>query len=144
MTNEIKEILDILERRLPFAVAPEFAYMTAIITPQECKILLDYITNLQEEIKRQEKAQVILDNQNAELKEENITLREQIRTYYKPKNELNKHKYEILQQRIDKAIFYMRDGMTNYPFTMYKVDQIDVRKLLQILQGEDNECNANS
>ena len=52
MTNEIKEILDILERRLPFAVAPEFAYMTAIITPQECKILLDYITNLQEENER--------------------------------------------------------------------------------------------
>lgn len=92
------------------------------------------IDELQEEIKRQEKSQVILDNQNADLKEENITLREQIRTYYRPELELNKHKYEILQERINKATEEI-----NYMLSNADLTEISGIKLKQILQGEDNE-----
>lgn len=50
MTDEIKEILERLNKIVPYASVPkELAYMTTNITPQECKTLLDYITTLQEE-----------------------------------------------------------------------------------------------
>ena len=53
MKDEIKEILDKLNKIVPYASVPkELAYMTTNITPQECKTLLDYITNLQEENER--------------------------------------------------------------------------------------------
>ena len=53
MKDEIKKILDRLNKIVPYASVPkELAYMTTNITPQECKILLDYITNLQEENER--------------------------------------------------------------------------------------------
>ena len=51
MNNEIKEILSRLEKIGYYASVPkELAYMTTNITPQECKTILDYITNLQERI----------------------------------------------------------------------------------------------
>lgn len=75
-----------------------------------------------------------------ELKEENITLREQIRTYYRPENELNKHKYEILQERINKAIEYMN----NYNELVIPAANIkslvlkeEYKKIISMLQGED-------
>ena len=53
MNNEIKVILDKLNKIVPYASVPkELAYMITSITPQDCKILLDYITNLQEENER--------------------------------------------------------------------------------------------
>ena len=72
MTNEIKEILDRLERidhkeyiAFEFADSATFDEVTRCF--KERKKLADYITNLQEEIERQSKAQVILDNQIAEM-----------------------------------------------------------------------------
>ena len=79
MNNDIKEILHQLEtvgrkhtieicedgskiETMPASVVDELR-----LNNYSAKLLLDYITNLEEEIKRQEKAQVILDNQNAEL-----------------------------------------------------------------------------
>lgn len=103
------------------------------------KEVREYIHLLEQEIKRQEKSQVILDNQNADLKEENISLREQVRTYYQPENELNKHKYGILQERIDKAIEYINDmclfddGYANYG------DDLRPAHIVDILNGEDND-----
>lgn len=53
MTDEIKEILERLNKIIPYAsVSKELAYMTTNITPQECKTLLDYIITLQEENER--------------------------------------------------------------------------------------------
>ena len=82
--------------------------------------ILDYITNLQEEIKRQEKAQVILDNQNAEL-----------------------------QERINNAIEYMikqRDVITDYVHQAKEINEdylfLDrtsletFKNIYEILQGE--------
>lgn len=89
MTNEIKEILD----NLDFNINHTKDWVESLGLNQDTwKLLLDYITNLQEE---------------------NITLREQIRTYYKLELELNKHKYEILQQRINKAIEYINVELFN-------------------------------
>lgn len=61
MNNEIKEIL---RKDFEDTFKKEFV---DIILELPFSNLLDYITNLQEEIKRQEKAQVILDNELAEL-----------------------------------------------------------------------------
>ena len=53
MNDEIKEILNRLEKIGYYASIPkELAYMTTNITPQECKTILDYITNLQQENER--------------------------------------------------------------------------------------------
>lgn len=53
MNDEIKEILNRLEKIGFYTSVPkELAYMTTNITPQECKTILDYITNLQQENER--------------------------------------------------------------------------------------------
>lgn len=87
------------------------------------KEVRDYITNLQEEIERQEKAQIILDNQNAEL-----------------------------QERINNAIEYMikqRDVITDYVHQAKEINEdylfLDrtsletFKNIYEILKGEDNE-----
>ena len=82
---------------------------------QECRRTNE---DLQQEIKRQEKAQVILDNQNAEL-----------------------------QQRINKAIEYIKENEQYFDKELGLVEMMDIGntrlpvvetyELLQILQGED-------
>ena len=110
--DEIKEILNRLEKIGYYAsITKELAYMTTNITPQECKQILDYITNLQQafensyteeqldfavnEVKDQLKAEQQLTNQlrneidklrvkNYELQQENEQLRTQVNTYENP------------------------------------------------------------
>lgn len=56
MNDEIKEILNRLEKIGYYASVPkELAYMTTNITPQECKTILDYITDLQEELEEEKR-----------------------------------------------------------------------------------------
>lgn len=77
------------------------------------------IKNLKEEIKRQEKAQVILDNQNADL-----------------------------QERINKAIEYIENIVDtgNCPHDIVYEDKgftrnsyVNAKDIIRILKGEDNE-----
>lgn len=63
MNDEIKEILESLDK-----IAKSEYYPEDLLYYENCKILLDYITNLQEEIERQSKAQVILDDMLADYK----------------------------------------------------------------------------
>lgn len=72
MKDEIKEILAKLNKIVPYAEVPkELAYMTTNITPQECKILLDNITNLQEKYERMKENAEILSNGYNELEKRN-------------------------------------------------------------------------
>ena len=75
MNNEIKEIFDKLNKIVPYANVPkELAYMTISITPQDCKLLLDCITNLQT-IEQQYRA---ILSENAELENRLDTLKIEI------------------------------------------------------------------
>lgn len=79
MNNEIKEILNRLNKIVPYADVPkELAYMITNITPQECKTILDYITNLQQENER---------------------LNRQLKHYWKYRNDTEQQKevYDILE-----------------------------------------------
>jgi len=65
LNNDIKEILDYLKEQIE---KETLNYEPDVeLLKEEAQILLDYITNLQEEIERQSKAQVILDNQITEM-----------------------------------------------------------------------------
>ena len=115
MTNEIKEILEKLKDGNWYDELDLTGTMWIELRWEETHLLLDYITNLQEEIERQEKSQVILDNQNAEL-----------------------------QERIDKALEYMKSEYTVtddevYLFLTNRVASLS--KLENILKGDDNESN---
>lgn len=45
-----------------------------------------------------------------------------------------------LQERINKATSYMEKNMIDREINCYRIDQIDVRKLLEILKGsEEND-----
>lgn len=113
----------------------------------EIKEILDYIEyntdwNSHNDIE-------ILRKHITNLQEENITLREQIRTYYKLELELNKHKYEILQQRINKAIEYINVELFNSNIDWVRNNNGCVTgsdlpgsaifPIIEILQGEDND-----
>lgn len=86
MKDEIKEILDRLEKIGFYASVPkELAYMTTNITPQECKTVLDYITNLQT-IEQQYSAilseNAELENKITNLQEENQRLKNNIKSAF--------------------------------------------------------------
>ena len=77
MNNEIKVILDKLNKIVPYASVPkELAYMITSITPQDCKILLDYITNLQEKNERQKENLLNLNKTIKKVKKENKNMKE--------------------------------------------------------------------
>lgn len=106
MINEIKEILKL---------HPELIEDKLCLSIQEVKEIGKYVEQLENEIGRQEKAQVLLDNQNAEL-----------------------------QDRINKALEYMRSEYTVtddevYLFLTNRVASLS--KLENILKGDDNESN---
>lgn len=67
MKEEIKEILDDLRTYKDRYEYFLFNNLSFSDRDYKAKQLLDYITNLQEETERQSKAQVILDNQIAEM-----------------------------------------------------------------------------
>ena len=77
MNNEIKEILDRLERidHKEYSCGFEFADIGSFDEVCRCfeerKKMADYITNLEQEIERQSKAQVILDDMLANYKQVN-------------------------------------------------------------------------
>lgn len=78
---------------------------------EDCLVFIKtHIIELEEEIKRQEKANVILDDENSEL-----------------------------QQRIDKAIKYVEEqtyySMSTYTSSLY-LEKDNLYKLLEILKGE--------
>lgn len=109
MTNEIKEILEYLKDIKTYS-RDEIGYYKDLYGSQ-IDVLLEYITNLHEEIERQEKSQVILDNQNAEL-----------------------------QGRIDKAIEYIKEHCIDDDFYINLTNkEKHIFDVLNILQGEDNE-----
>lgn len=121
MNNDIKEILDKLNKLCYDDYCLEFS--VDYIERKEEKLLLDYITNLQEENKR--------------LKEENKMTDEQIE---KTLEFVSEH---IYKSRIDKAIEYIN----NHCLCEYKPDvdlgydnyeNID-NDLLNILQGSDKD-----
>ena len=113
MNNEIKEILDKLQKVANRETASRNALME--MKDKDYQLLLDYITNLQEEIERQSKAQVILDNELADMYD------------YKSRNE--------------KAIELLKEAGCYDEETKTFCDDIweELPELLNILEGDDKE-----
>lgn len=123
MKDEIKEILDKLKLLCYDDYCLEFS--VDYIERKEEKLLLDLITNLQEENKRLNKIEQEHQKLNGELREENNRLNANI-TY------LQKQLGIDYQSRIDKAIEYMdrRDLEWGSP---------EHEEMMRILKGEDKE-----
>lgn len=109
--------------------------------------VLDYITNLQQEIERQSKAQVILDDMLVNYKRENERLKElnaELKAITKRPTPIDyamiQKRYEDYKSRCEKAIEYMKKNefinINNY----WEVVEF-YQDLLNILQnGSDEEC----
>lgn len=113
MTNDIEKMIDNLE----FISKQESA--TIEINQNGCKLLLDYITNLQEEVNK-------LTAESTEWEE---------RTY------CWQDRAEDLQIRIDKAIELLKEAGCYDEETKTFCDDVweELPKLLNILQGEDKK-----
>ena len=119
MNNEIKEILDRLLKYFKESNINDFGYeQDKLISYEEAQILLDYITNLQEE------------NENLKL-----SLKDRL----KYSDELDEK-----IERIDKAIEYIithREAVDEKDQTIiyWLSDDFDEEDILNILQGGNNE-----
>ena len=113
MTNEIKEIIEFLK--------PIENRTCATLGNTKCKLLLDYITNLQEENERLSKE---LQQEKKDFKEAND----------------NCFELKHYKSTIDKAIEYIKEHCIDDEFYINLTNKekhiIDV---LSILQGEDDE-----
>ena len=153
MNEEIKEILNGLNVVIKHGGSVE-------INSKECKKIIDYITNLQEELEEQKRIeQASLDTIN-NLQDENEELKKQNKKLYKKDtkiiNEL-KEELEITQekwnkdkqwsecrtkewldykQRIDKAIEYIEDNTYEAYETEY-IDLTGIKELKNILGGDE-------
>lgn len=144
MTEEIKEILARLNKIVPYAEVPkELLYMTTSITPQDCKLLLDYITNLKDENERlkQNQSGFTLENYGRvlndiqELQDEKERLKEELENV--SLDEANIRADILLEQedyksRINKAIdkLYCWGEVLNPDFQ---------KEMLNILNGGDKK-----
>ena len=119
MKDEIKEILEAL--KLHNDIVKEYPLTLSI---EEQKILLDYITNLQEENKR--------------LKEiiENLTTMTVNGDRTQIKNTAQ-YKLDIYKSRNEKAIEYIKSYKNDY--APYELSDYNIRELLNILNGDDEE-----
>lgn len=115
MTNEIKEILNRFDfvKKEPNKLS---YYPEDLLAREEMWLLYDYITNLQEEIQKKD----------AYIKYLNERTTIQGKVFYGDAR-------EVLQERIDKAIEYIKDKARNNCW----IDQFEANDLIKILQGED-------
>lgn len=132
MNDEIKEILDRLEKIGYYASVPkELAYMTTNITPQECKTILDYITNLKQIEQDHKQANSTLMSELAKLEEENERLKENKESWQRVATK-NFNDSEDYKSRCEKAIEYIN---------IFKNDirGLDEIVLLNILQNGSDD-----
>ena len=104
MNEEIKEILDDLKDKCKYI--EDYGYQYKRLSLEDTNLLLDYITNLQEE-----------------LKSANDSI-----TWWSNRFNAVQRDYEDYKSRIDKAIEYIKEFE-------YYIPEDDVPKLLNIMQG---------
>lgn len=138
MTNEIKEILEALKPHND--IVKEYPLTLSI---EEQKILLDYITNLQEEIKEWEYIQDIQDKREYRKRYLEERRKEDPTLLYPDYDEIYKKYYEQ-KQRIDKAVEYINKyEYQKYCPSPYEKDKYIMREekegqdLLNILRGDE-------
>ena len=122
MKEEIKEILD---NTLEYLEGIDETRNTKILTTIETNILLDYITNLQEE------------NERLKIEKQEEYNRFNLMAKFRDKA---LERTLIYKSRIDKAIEYITTEQlyTNYQWGKSQYEKI-LKDLLNILQGEDKE-----
>lgn len=115
MTNEIKEILEALKSHND--IVKEYPLTLSI---EEQKILLDYITDLQEENERLKTTQIFIDTQDPEERCGQALYEEML-----------KRDCENYKQRIDKAVEYIDSD------EFWFSQRIAEEELLNILRGDE-------
>ena len=118
MNKEIKEILNYMKQYVENIYEHDSEPM---LNWKDLKIVLDYITNLQEGKNKYYQDSLILSQELTNLQEEIDRLNKECDTYMKIATKK--------QQRIEKAIEYANTFNHNVP----------KYKLLNILEGKDNE-----
>lgn len=134
MNNEIKEILAYFEK---YVKITDMHDSEPMLNWKDIKIVLDYITNLQQENERlvnklNKKTSVITYNYTSDIYEE---LEEEKRI-----NEEDLKYIDKLEERIEKAIEYITTEQlyTNYQWGKSQYEKI-LRDLLNILNGRSDE-----
>ena len=133
MNNDIKEIIQQIKTAINFKKQP--IPMDYNISIYDMEQLLNYITNLQEE--------------NKQLKEQLKYLRKnQYLNQVKWERNINEYLVKELELRIDKAIEYIEENKNktiapygdneDYDYEVCLFED-DIKELLDILRGEDNE-----
>ena len=139
MNDEIKEILDWLKDEDIYL--EDYGYQYKRISLKDTKILLDYITNLQQENEELKKNQRFHKNGVFSLEYDKETLSDMVEDLQQENERLNEilvwkqeHEKE-LHTRIEKAIEYIEDN------TYYKSHKgyVDLNDLLNILQNGSEE-----
>lgn len=113
MTEEIKEILDYLKPK--YDIVDELGNDYKKVKFKDCKLLLDYITNLQQEngnLKTNEQINVEVHNKQVEI----------IKGY---------------KSRCEKAIEYIK--MYKCDYSPYELTDSALRNVLNILNGSDEK-----
>jgi len=160
MNNEIKEILEVngdkYNVNLPKEVKEAFTCIDYELSVCNCELpkILDCITNLQEkydkaltDLVHEGHKRIELENKITNLQEENERLKEIVEnittlTVCDDRKQIKntaQYKLDIAQERIDKAIEYIKNNygillLTNPPREAFSKDI-----LLNILQGESND-----
>lgn len=129
MSDEIKEILDILQK------CKDYDDEVYLIKQNGATLLLDYITNL----KTIEKEYSPLLSENAELENKTTNLQEETERQSKAQVILDNQIAEMLKykQRNEKAIEYIKEDMYVEPKELCGL--VDGEHLLNILQGKSDE-----
>ena len=129
MNKEIKEILEALKPQDEEFTKAGIKEYPLILSVKEQKILLDYITNLQEENKRL-KRDIEAMKHNYNLLVRCIENGESITQKFE-----NGLTYQDYKLRNEKAIEYIKDSNI---LAIYKLDYF-IEDLLNILEGEDKD-----
>lgn len=134
MTNEIKEILDDLD------YSKNKQRGTITLNQKDINLLLDYITNLQEEIKEWEYIQDIQNNRKYRKRYLDERRKEETNLYLPDYDEVYKRFFEQ-RDRINKAIeMFDNEKLNNYYSGMsyeFKIDDFK-KDLLDILRGRSD------
>ena len=122
MNDDIKEILKWLQNGVD--MIPDYACYGIEISDKDCKLLLDYITNLQQELKYQEEAEIEYNEKYTKLMKDFKKIKEQnndLRKIYK--NTYNK----LFENENDELARYFQAQIDDCP-TFYVEPIVDYHK----------------
>ena len=136
MKDEIKELIDLLE----YDVKKEFYFE---ITPEDSKLLLDYITNLQNENMKYDQCLTELTDNYKDLQKELTNLQEENKILKEQQQELERYKNIIdeLEKWLEEQRKYYKNydcqKEIKYEFLRISTEYMKILNKLEELKGSD-------